>query len=333
MLPLFKKILNISDKSFDLDFYTVNLVESPTEFISLVNLSMAFSIKALISVTVNCKTTSYLIDVDNPPIELENGLIYDFLVESNKIKSFKFKPKKDGSYDIRYVEFINFIGDVEALKIFIQNNTTSIGLNPDNITDSIYSVTMDNGDTHLFIKTVVENIGNLISFDEYSSTCKSINPLNFQLVTEPIFSKSINCLSKIKYNNKLLLKTTLQSKINIISRRIEYKLINKLYNMYKELELVLHKLKCKFSDLVYNKKLKSDYSLKDCNENPDEILQLSYYIDILKEKIKLLRYNFKNPTLVDISYFGRLNKLNINYFFEKESYLTNCNKIFLEKII
>lgn len=335
MIPLFKKILKTSDNSNNLEFYTINIVESTIDFIDQINVSLNFTIKALISITINCKTQTFIIDVENPPSILENGLIYDFIVESNKIKSFKFKPKKDGVYEIRYIEFLNFIGDSTALEIFVQNNNTGFALLPDNKTDAIYSITMDNDDLHIFVKKDVESAleGNPKSYNEYSSTCISINPQNIQNFLEPLFSKSINCLNKLKFDNKLLLKTALQSKIIIKSKKIENKLINKLYNLFKDFEKILHDLKCKFSDLIYKKSIQEKYALKECSDKEEDVDKLKYFINILTEKIKLLKYNFKKPLLVDINYFGRLNKLSMDYFFEKENFLTKCDKKLLEKII
>ena len=51
----------------------------------------------------------------------------------------------------------------------------------------------------------------------------------------------------------------------------------------------------------------------------------------MEEKIKLLKYNFKKSSceLEPI----RLNKTSIEFFFEKEKFLTECDRKFLEKIL
>jgi len=95
-----------------------------------------------------------------------------------------------------------------------------------------------------------------------------------------------------------------------------------------ELGRILGELKCRFAESVYNSYVKEQYSLKGCKEESDKE-ELRDYIFLLEEKIKLLRYNFKGNNQLPF----RLNKTSIEYFFEKENSLTNCDRKLLEKII
>lgn len=94
------------------------------------------------------------------------------------------------------------------------------------------------------------------------------------------------------------------------------------------LEEILIKLKCKFAESVYSDYIKTQYELKGCNSKID-LFQLKDYIRILEEKIKLLKYNFKGC----IKEPSRLKKTSIEFFYEKEKFLTECDRKFLEKII
>jgi len=95
-------------------------------------------------------------------------------------------------------------------------------------------------------------------------------------------------------------------------------------------EQILSKLKCKFADSVYISYLKEQYALKGCKDEVD-IDELRDYILVMEEKIKLFKYNFKKSSceLEPI----RLNKTSIEFFFEKEKFLTECDRKFLEKIL
>lgn len=95
------------------------------------------------------------------------------------------------------------------------------------------------------------------------------------------------------------------------------------------LEEIVSKLKCKFANNVYGSYVKELYSLKIC-ENID-IDQLRDFIEIMEEKIKLLKYNFKKSSC-DLEPI-RLNKTSLEYFYEKEKFLTECDRKFLEKIL
>ena len=96
------------------------------------------------------------------------------------------------------------------------------------------------------------------------------------------------------------------------------------------LEQILSKLKCKFAENIYGSYIKEQYSLKAC-KNEVDIDELRDYILIMEEKIKLLKYNFKKSSceLEPI----RLNKTSIEFFYEKEKFLTECDRKFLEKIL
>ena len=98
------------------------------------------------------------------------------------------------------------------------------------------------------------------------------------------------------------------------------------------LEEMSTKLKCKFGDLLYADYISEVYGTKKCKTNID-INQLRDYIMILENKIKLLRYNFgkceNNKDLVQPSI---IYKTDIERFYEKEAYLTKCDRKFLEKI-
>lgn len=94
------------------------------------------------------------------------------------------------------------------------------------------------------------------------------------------------------------------------------------------LKQILTKLKCKFAESVYNSYIKEQYALKGCKDEID-IEELKDYILLMEEKIKLLKYNFKTNNQNPL----KLNKTSIEYFFEKENSLTNCDKKILEKIL
>lgn len=98
------------------------------------------------------------------------------------------------------------------------------------------------------------------------------------------------------------------------------------------LEEMLTKLKCKFGDLLYADYISEVYGTKKCKTNID-LAQLRDYIMILENKIKLLKYNFvnceRNKQLVEPSI---IYKTDIERFYEKESFLTKCDRKFLEKI-
>jgi len=94
------------------------------------------------------------------------------------------------------------------------------------------------------------------------------------------------------------------------------------------LNQILTKLKCKFAESVYSLYIKEQYSLNSCKDEVD-IEELRDYILLMEEKIKLLKYNFKTNNQTPL----RINKTSIEYFFEKENSLTNCDKKILEKIL
>ena len=96
------------------------------------------------------------------------------------------------------------------------------------------------------------------------------------------------------------------------------------------LKQILTKLKCKFAESVYNSYIKEQYALKGCKDEID-IEELRDYILLMEEKIKLLRYNFKKSSC-DLEPI-RLNKTSIEFFYEKEKFLTECDRKFLEKIL
>ncbi len=98
------------------------------------------------------------------------------------------------------------------------------------------------------------------------------------------------------------------------------------------LEEILVKLKCKFADSVYGAYIKEQYALIGCKDNSD-IDQLRDFITIMEEKIKLLKYNFTMLEKNCIIEPSRLNKTSIEYFYEKEKFLTECDRKFLEKIL
>jgi len=91
---------------------------------------------------------------------------------------------------------------------------------------------------------------------------------------------------------------------------------------------ILGKLKCEFAESIYNSYIKEKYSLKGCKEESNKE-ELRDYILLLEEKIKLLKYNFKGNNQLPL----RLNKTSIEYFFEKENSLTNCDRKLLENIL
>ncbi len=95
-----------------------------------------------------------------------------------------------------------------------------------------------------------------------------------------------------------------------------------------KLRQILTKLKCKFAENVYSSYIKEQYALKGCKDEVD-IDELRDYILLMEEKIKLLKYNFKTNNQKPV----RLNRTSIEYFFEKENSLTNCDKKILEKIL
>jgi cell division protein FtsB len=98
------------------------------------------------------------------------------------------------------------------------------------------------------------------------------------------------------------------------------------------LEDMLTKLKCLFGDILYAKYANAVYGTKICKNHVD-LDQLRDYIMVLENKIKLLRYNFgkceNNKDLIEPSIIYRTD---IERFYEKEEYLTKCDRKFLEKI-
>lgn len=96
------------------------------------------------------------------------------------------------------------------------------------------------------------------------------------------------------------------------------------------LEHILSKLKCKFAESIYSSYIKEQYALKGCKDEVD-IDELRDYILVMEEKIKLLKYNFKKSSC-DLEPI-RLNKTSIEFFYEKEKFLTECDRKFLEKIL
>jgi len=97
----------------------------------------------------------------------------------------------------------------------------------------------------------------------------------------------------------------------------------------EQLENILLKLKCNFAGAIYSNYIKKVYSLKGCSTKED-IDELRDYIFLLESKIKILKYSInKNCDLLPI----RLNKNDISNFYEREKYLTNCDRKFLEKIL
>jgi len=95
------------------------------------------------------------------------------------------------------------------------------------------------------------------------------------------------------------------------------------------LEELLLKLQCKFAEAIYSEFIKTQYSMVGCKSEID-IEELREFILILKGKIKLLKYNFGLDSLEEPT---KITKTSIEYFFEKEKYLTNCDRRFLEKIL
>jgi len=98
-----------------------------------------------------------------------------------------------------------------------------------------------------------------------------------------------------------------------------------------KLESILINLKCKFADSIYDNFLKEKYSLNICDE---DLNSLKENILILESKIKLLKLNFPiflEKTGIKSPY--KLSNTDILNFFEKEQFLTECNKKYLEKIL
>lgn len=98
------------------------------------------------------------------------------------------------------------------------------------------------------------------------------------------------------------------------------------------LEQLLTKLKCKFAESIYGQYIKEQYALNGCKDDTD-LDELRDHIMILEEKIKLLKYNFKMLEKDSIIEPSRLCKTSIEYFYEKEKFLTKCDRKFLEKIL
>lgn len=98
------------------------------------------------------------------------------------------------------------------------------------------------------------------------------------------------------------------------------------------LEEMLTKLKCKFGDLLYADYISEVYGTKKCKTNID-LDELRDYIMIMENKIKLLRYDFarceNNKDLIEPSIIYRTD---IERFYDKDKYLTSCDRKFLEKI-
>jgi len=99
------------------------------------------------------------------------------------------------------------------------------------------------------------------------------------------------------------------------------------YNIHY-LEDMLYKLRCKFSDLVYISWKKEQYELKSCKTDID-IELLFDYIDVFEKKLNSLRYKFSSNNL---TYPSRINRTNIERFYEKDLYLNKCDRKFLEKV-
>lgn len=96
-------------------------------------------------------------------------------------------------------------------------------------------------------------------------------------------------------------------------------------------EILLH-LKCKFADTIYSNYIKNMYAIKGCDSEVD-LEETKEFINLLEEKIKLLEYNFTFLEKNCIIEPSRLNKISIEYFFEKDKFLTSCDRKILEKIL
>ena len=102
------------------------------------------------------------------------------------------------------------------------------------------------------------------------------------------------------------------------------------YNIYS-LEDMLTQLKCKFADLVYVNFKKEEYALKPCTSTIDINLLYSY-IDTFEQKLKNLKYKFEKMVETTLIYPSVINKTNVERFYEKDLYLKECDRNFLEKI-
>lgn len=97
----------------------------------------------------------------------------------------------------------------------------------------------------------------------------------------------------------------------------------------QQLRHKLLKLKCEYGKLIYNNFKNEQYSLKGCENNLEDLKE---QIELLNNKIKLLSYNFKSVDKNGIITPFKLNNNHLNVFFEKEDFLTSCDKKILEMI-
>jgi len=95
---------------------------------------------------------------------------------------------------------------------------------------------------------------------------------------------------------------------------------------------ILIKLKCQFADEIYSLYLTEQYSIKKCKSDLD-IDELRDFILLLEEKLSLLKYNFYSLEKNCIIEPSRLEKTSLEYFYEKEKFLTKCDRKILEKIL
>ncbi len=100
----------------------------------------------------------------------------------------------------------------------------------------------------------------------------------------------------------------------------------------EHLNEILLQLKCKFADAIYSNYIKTLYAIKGCDSEVD-LEETKEFINLLEEKIKLLEYNFAIIEKSCIIEPSRLKKISLEYFFEKDKFLTSCDRKILEKIL
>lgn len=102
------------------------------------------------------------------------------------------------------------------------------------------------------------------------------------------------------------------------------------YNVYY-LEDMLIDLKCKFADLKYTEYLREKYALQACEHKIDTEL-LYDYIQTFEEKLRNLKYRFEKMIESKLIYPSVIQRTNVERFYEKDCYLSKCDRRFLEKV-
>ena len=97
-----------------------------------------------------------------------------------------------------------------------------------------------------------------------------------------------------------------------------------------DLEDMLATLKCKFANAVYLNYIAEEYALDTCSKL--DLEKIKDYIDILSDKIKVLKWRYKKYKETSIKYPNRIDKTDLESFINRDLIVADCDINFIEKV-